>query len=86
MGHITQRELAQYLHRTESHNGFANRCLWTCVRRSKCLPEGGSLTPENLSGVARELRRTLNWVRSGTGAPSTAMQTRASYGMISTQP
>jgi hypothetical protein len=66
VGHITQRELEQYLHRTESHNGFANRCLWTCVRRSKCLPEGGSLTPENLSGVARELRRTLNWVRSGT--------------------
>jgi hypothetical protein len=62
IGHITQYELAQHLHRTEAHNGFANRCLWTAVRRSQCLPEGGSLRPEDLAGVARQLRRTLNWV------------------------
>src|SRR5271156_7122929 len=34
IGHITQRELAESLHRTEAHNGFANRCLWACVERS----------------------------------------------------
>jgi hypothetical protein len=27
VGHVTQSELAQHLSRTESHNGFANRCL-----------------------------------------------------------
>jgi hypothetical protein len=69
IGHITQYELAQHLHRTEAHNGFANRCLWTAVRRSQCLPEGGSLRPEDLAGVARELRRTLDWVGSGTERP-----------------
>jgi hypothetical protein len=64
VGHVTQGELAQHLSRIESHNGFANRCLWISVRRSNSLPEGGSLPPEGLSAVARELRRTLDWVQS----------------------
>ena len=45
VGHITRTELLKYLNDTESHNGFANRLLWTSVKRSKCLPEGG-LVPE----------------------------------------
>jgi hypothetical protein len=61
IAHITQRELAQSLHRTEAHNGFANRCLWTWVQRSNCLPEGGNLDANELSAVARELRRALDW-------------------------
>jgi hypothetical protein len=61
IAHITQRELAQSLHRTEAHNGFANRCLWTWVQRNNCLPEGGNLTANDLSAVARELRRALDW-------------------------
>ena len=61
IAHITQRELAQNLHRTEAHNGFANRCLWAWVHRSNCLPEGGSLSAGDLTPVARELRRALDW-------------------------
>jgi hypothetical protein len=61
IAHITQRELAQSLHRTEAHNGFANRCLWTWVERSNCLPEGGNLDANELSAIARELRRALDW-------------------------
>jgi hypothetical protein len=63
VGHVTQSELAHHLSRTESHNGFANRCLWTSVRRSKSVPEGGSLPPEEHATVVRELRRTLDWVQ-----------------------
>jgi hypothetical protein len=63
VGHITQSDLAHHLSRTESHNGFANRCLWTSVRRGKSLPEGGSLPPEPHATVVRELRRTLDWVQ-----------------------
>jgi hypothetical protein len=63
IGHITQRELAENLHPTEAHNGFANRCLWTGVQRSQCLPEGGNLEAHELSAVATELRRALDWVR-----------------------
>ena len=61
IAHITQRELAQSLQHTETHNGFANRCLWTWVQRNNCLPEGGDLSDGALSGVARELRRALDW-------------------------
>jgi hypothetical protein len=61
IAHITQRDLEQHLHPTEAQNGFANRCLWTCVNRRTCLPEGGSLGAEQLSGIARELRRALDW-------------------------
>ncbi|HEV3204735.1 MAG TPA: hypothetical protein VGY77_10140 [Gemmataceae bacterium] len=41
IGHITQDELRRYLSRTEAASGYGNRHLWLCVRRSKCLPEGG---------------------------------------------
>jgi hypothetical protein len=61
IAHITQRDLEQHLPPTEAHNGFANRCLWTFVQRRQCLPEGGNLGPEQLSGIARELRRALDW-------------------------
>jgi hypothetical protein len=64
IAHITQRELAQSLHHTEAHNGFANRCLWTWVQRNNCLPEGGNLSANAVSAVARELRRALDWAAS----------------------
>ena len=64
VGHVTQSELAHHLNHIESTNGFANRCLWTNVRRSKSLPDGGSLPPEQQSALACELRRTLAWVQT----------------------
>jgi hypothetical protein len=64
VGHVTQSELAHHLGHTESHNGFANRCLWTSVRRSKSLPNGGSLPPEQQSAIEAELRRTLDWLQN----------------------
>ena len=69
VGHITRSELAQHLHRSDAHNGFVNRCLWTCVRRSQCLPEGSSPNPDDLSALARELRRIVDWVSHAEGKP-----------------
>ncbi len=66
VAHITESELAQHLTRIESHNGFANRCLWTSVRRGQSLPEGGSLPQDRLAALARELRRTLDWAQTQT--------------------
>jgi len=63
IGHITQRELAESLHRTEAHNGFANRCLWACVQRSQCLPDGGNVDPQQLSAIARGLTRAVEWAQ-----------------------
>jgi hypothetical protein len=64
VGHVTQSELAHHLSHIESTNGFANRCLWTNIRRSKSLPDGGSLPPEQQSALACELRCTLDWVQN----------------------
>jgi hypothetical protein len=64
IGHITQRELAESLHRTEAHNGFANRCLWACVQRVQCLPDGGNVDPQALSAIAHRLRRAVEWAQS----------------------
>jgi hypothetical protein len=56
IGHITRDELLRYLNATESSNGFANRFLWVCARRSKELPEGGAIQDVDFSEVFRELR------------------------------
>jgi len=39
--HITIPELIKLLKSTEALNGFANRFIWLCVRRSQLLPDGG---------------------------------------------
>jgi hypothetical protein len=61
IGHITQRELDASLHRTDTHNGFANRCLWACVQRVQCLPDGGDVPTEELATLAHDLRRAVEW-------------------------
>jgi hypothetical protein len=40
LGHITKTELKSLLTETEVANGYGNRVLWLCVRRSKLLPRG----------------------------------------------
>jgi hypothetical protein len=64
IGHLTPNELPRHLSRSESHNGFANRCLWTSVHRSQSLPNGGNLPPQEQSALARELRRALDWIHT----------------------
>jgi hypothetical protein len=61
IAHITQNELAQTFHHTEAYNGFANRCLWTWVERSNCLPHAGSPPPGELSLAAAPLRDAVRW-------------------------
>jgi hypothetical protein len=41
VGHITVEELQETLTSVEISNGFANRFLWACARRSKLLPDSG---------------------------------------------
>ena len=50
--HITQEELVVAMGQTEMFNGFGNRFLWAFVKRSKCLPDGGSV---DLSGLQKEI-------------------------------
>jgi hypothetical protein len=61
-GHITADELRRYLTRTEAGNGFANRFLFCCVKRSKCLPDGGG--DVDLAPYARRLALIANKART----------------------
>jgi hypothetical protein len=63
IGHITSAELLRYLDNTEAANGFANRFLWLCVRRSKRLPEGGNMESEDIEMIARRLKEALEFAR-----------------------
>lgn len=56
VGHITASELARTLPEVECANGFANRILWVCVKRSKELPEGGRSHELDFSDIENQLR------------------------------
>jgi hypothetical protein len=64
LGHITRDELRRLLTDTAAANGFANRFLWVCSKRSKCLPDGGSLGREELSDLSRRLRDCASFART----------------------
>jgi hypothetical protein len=64
IGHITKHESRRLLTETESANGFGNRFLWPAVRRSKCLPEGGSIDKENLNDLVMGLHDAIEFGRN----------------------
>ena len=64
IGHITGNELRRYLDTTEAGNGFANRFLWLCSRRSKSLPFGGRLQEVDLAPLIRRLAEAVSFGRS----------------------
>jgi hypothetical protein len=66
IGHVTGDELLRYLNSTEMANGFANRFLWFCVRRSKELPEGGQAAREDFSPIVERLKAAVTFARSAT--------------------
>lgn len=59
IGHITREELSKLLCTTELFNGFANRFLWCCVRRSKAVPSPRGMSAETVTALAREVRDIL---------------------------
>jgi hypothetical protein len=63
IGHITADELRRRLDRVELADGFANRFLFVCARRSKYLPEGGALAKEDRERLVEKLRSALEIAR-----------------------
>lgn len=59
VGHITKDELHKHLTETDSVNGFSNRFLWVCVRRSKELPDGGYLPYAERAHLAEKLNASI---------------------------
>jgi len=65
VGHITAEELRTELTATDTANGFANRFLFVCARRSKTLPFGGEpLDPQTLSDFASRITAAVQRARA----------------------
>ena len=64
VGHITRDELLRFLTSTDTANGFANRFLWICSRRSKLLPEGGDIQSVDFAPVTQRLAQIVSAARS----------------------
>jgi hypothetical protein len=62
VGHITRDELLRHLTDTEAGNGFANRFLWFCTRRSKVLPFGGE--PPAYGDLVKRLYQAIQTART----------------------
>jgi len=86
VGHTTRDELLRYLSSTEAGNGFANRFIWICVRRSKELPEGGNLhhdTIEYLGGQLATVMETADRIGLIERDDGARELWRAEYGPLS---
>jgi hypothetical protein len=64
IGHITQDELLARLDDTSKANGFCNRFLFALVRRSKELPEGGSVPDDQFNALVKQLTEVLTFART----------------------
>jgi hypothetical protein len=64
VAHITRDEVLRLLNTTEATNGFCNRFLWACVKRSKCLPEGGRLDEVDFTPLIRRLSHAIQFGRT----------------------
>jgi hypothetical protein len=63
VGHITRDELLRFLTSTDAANGFANRFLWICSKRSKLLPEGGEIQSVNFAPMTQRLAGIVSSAR-----------------------
>ncbi|HZW32924.1 MAG TPA: DUF3987 domain-containing protein, partial [Isosphaeraceae bacterium] len=64
IGHITAEELTRLLSQCDQANGFANRFLWVCCRRSKLLPFGGRIPPDEVDRLQARLSEAAAFARS----------------------
>jgi hypothetical protein len=64
VGHITAEEIRQALDHTSMANGYANRFLFACVRRSKMLPHGGGSNDNEIEKLGRATFAALEAARA----------------------
>ncbi len=60
----TQDDLSRYLDRTDVFNGFSNRFLWACVRRSRLLPEGSQVPEPEFDALVNRLKSVVEFART----------------------
>jgi Primase C terminal 2 (PriCT-2)/BT4734-like, N-terminal domain len=86
IGHITIDELQKLLTSTDMANGFGNRFLWVCAKRSQLLPRGGNLASVDFAPLRERLVGALAFGKTA-GEMQLDEQTipawDAVYGMLS---
>jgi hypothetical protein len=65
IGNITQSELRQALTDCDAKNGFANRFLWVCAKRSRSLPRGGNVDLPAAQPLICVLQETFGLIHAG---------------------
>jgi hypothetical protein len=75
-----RNSVRRYLSVTEQGNGFANRFLWFCVRRSGFLPEGGDLEAcaRTLAPIVERLKVAVEFAKK-VGALKRSDQAREEW-------
>ncbi|RJP26493.1 MAG: hypothetical protein C4527_15130 [Candidatus Omnitrophota bacterium] len=61
--HITFEELRKTFKETDCLNGFGNRFLWVCVKRQRCLPEGGNVDFSRRQQYIEKLQRAVEFAQ-----------------------
>jgi Protein of unknown function (DUF3987) len=77
IAHITADETRARLSRTDMANGFANRFLFCCVRRSKLLPHGGSSDDAAIERLGARLTEAVKFARQVGRVKMTEAATKA---------
>lgn len=83
--HVTLNELKHLLGATETTNGFCNRFIWLCVKRSKLLPFGGNLAelPSFGKRLAQGLMESRRVARMKFSASAGKLWEEAYHGELS---
>jgi hypothetical protein len=81
IGHITAAEFRNELDQVNVANGFANRFLIVCAKRSKVLPFGGSLSAETCAELGARVVAAIEMAR-GVGALSFDATARAGWAKL----
>jgi hypothetical protein len=61
IAHITEGELKRTLTDTAMANGFGNRFLWGCARRSQLLPDGGTFDHAAAVSIIEQLTAAMKF-------------------------
>jgi len=64
LAHITAEELGATLTGIQAANGFANRFLFACAKRSQLLPSGGKLDRDAVTRIGEPLRDIISHVKA----------------------
>ncbi len=79
LGHITPSELLRYMDSTEIANGFANRFLWLCVRRSQFLAIPVNVKNSEIEPIAVRFRDALQYARDYPGEREFSSECRQAW-------